>query len=89
MQLQSAKPEIHVGEMVRKVFEAKPRCFTVVRLARMLNCDRSNVYDIFNRVSMDTSMLLRLSVALRHDFFAEISGEINRKKLLGRAPEEL
>ena len=37
--------------------------------ARNLCCERSNVYDIFKRRSIDTQMLLRISNILGHNFF--------------------
>ncbi len=42
---------------------------TIPWLAAQLYCDRTNIYSIFKRASIDTTQLLRISVALQHDFF--------------------
>ncbi|WP_301203261.1 hypothetical protein [uncultured Duncaniella sp.] len=76
MPIKSATPHIHVGNMVKTVFSQMPRCCTVTWLARSLNCDRSNIYDIFGRQSLDTALLIRLSKILDHDFFADISASL-------------
>ena len=73
MSVQITNHYIHVGDMVKCVFAQKPRSCTVAWLARNLNCDRSNIYDIFTRQSLDTGLLIRLSKVLDHDFFADIS----------------
>ena len=62
---------LHIGQMVEAELRRQER--TVSWLARQLCCDRRNVYDIFSRPSIDTTLLLRISSALRHDFFADIS----------------
>lgn len=69
--------ELHVGKLIREVFERKPRSCTASWLARELNCDRRNIYDIFNRRTIDTELLVRIGKALDHDFFADISRSIN------------
>lgn len=64
---------IHVGMMVKGYFYTMPRKYTVAWLADMLNCDRTNVYNIFQRSSIDTQLLIRLSIILHHNFFKEIA----------------
>lgn len=63
--------EIHIGHLIEAELHRQER--TVVWLARQINCDRRNVYDIFSRASMDTNLLIRLSKVLNHDFFQDIS----------------
>ena len=43
---------------------------TISWFAKKLCCDRTNVYSIFKRQSIDTELLLRISEALHYDFFA-------------------
>lgn len=45
-------------------------------LARKLSCDRSNVYRLFSRATIDTGVLTRISQLLGHDFFADLSAEV-------------
>lgn len=54
---------------------------TVTWLAKRLNCHRVNVYDIFNRSTIDTELLRRISLVLGHDFFQDLSDDLNRSDL--------
>ena len=38
-------------------------------LAQEICCDRTNVYKIFHRASIDTELLLRISNVLKRNFF--------------------
>ena len=49
--------------------ELKRQHRTVVWLAEQLSCNRSNVYKIFNKTSIDTHELMRISRILNRDFF--------------------
>ncbi len=46
---------------------------TVVSFAERLSCTRVNAYKIFNKKSIDTDMLLRISSILEYDFFQHYS----------------
>lgn len=59
--------EIHIGSLIKEELKRQER--TITWLAHKLYCDRSNVYDIFRRKSIDTDLLLRISQVLNHDFF--------------------
>lgn len=62
---------ISVGEMIRDELRRQER--GVSWFARRLSCDRTNVYRIFGKESIDTNLLLRISAILQHDFFDDIS----------------
>lgn len=49
--------------------------------ARKIGCDRSTVYRIFQKNSIDTQHLKRISVILNHDFFADLSMDMNKSNL--------
>lgn len=57
---------VHIGEEIRKELHRQER--TISWFARKLFCDRSNVYDIFKRKSIDTDLLMRISNILEYDF---------------------
>lgn len=59
----------HVEEILRK--QKKSAAW----LAAQIPCERTNVYNIFRRKSMDVRLLMRISVILEHDFFKELSEE--------------
>lgn len=51
---------------------------TVVWLAGRLSCSRTNVYKIFDKYSLDTEVLAKISYALNFDFFGLYSEEIGK-----------
>ncbi|MBE6196501.1 MAG: XRE family transcriptional regulator [Rikenellaceae bacterium] len=61
----------HLGELIKAELEAQER--SVSWLARKLSCDRSNIYRIFQKESLDTQLLERISKVLNRDFFADLS----------------
>lgn len=60
---------IHIGKLIERELRRQER--SVSWFARNLYCERSNVYDIFKRRSIDTELLLRISRLLGHNFFEE------------------
>jgi hypothetical protein len=42
-------------------------------LSKKLNCDRTNIYKIYEKSSIDTIQLLHISRALNYNFFDDIS----------------
>ena len=65
---------IHLGTMVKRELKAQGR--TVVWLARTINMERSSIYKIFERNSMDVGLLIRISLVMDHDFFQDVSEKI-------------
>ncbi len=61
--------EIHIGQLVKSVFDSSH--LSVSELARQLHCDRSNVYSIFQRRSVDVELLAKLSKILDYNFIEE------------------
>lgn len=51
---------------------------TVTWFARQLHCDRRNIYDVFHRSSIDTSMLMRICLILRTNFFSALTDAYTR-----------
>ena len=62
---------IHIGRLIEQELRRQER--TPTWLARKINCDRTNVYYIFSQTSINTEMLVRISRALRTDFFKHYS----------------
>lgn len=62
---------IVIGQLIEKELRRQER--TVTWLARKINCDRRNVYNVFERTYIDTELLLRISIVLQTDFFAYYS----------------
>lgn len=62
---------IHIGQLIKTELELQER--TPTWLAKKINCDRTNIYRIFDRESIDTALLSRISTALNRNFFTELS----------------
>ena len=59
----------HIGSLIGSELRRQRR--PAAWLAQEICCDRTNVYKILRKGSIDTELLCRISVALDHDFFAE------------------
>ena len=62
---------IHLGNMIKRELKAQGR--SVSWLARTIHMERSSIYKIFERNSLDVGLLIRISIVMDHDFFADIS----------------
>lgn len=77
---------VHIGNMIKAVFDKHPKTHTVAWFARQLNCGRNNIYNIFNRSTIDTDLLIRISHILKHDFFHDISKKMAEKAKGEKSP---
>ena len=57
---------VHIGQLVKSVFDESG--MSVSELARQLRCERTNVYTIFKRRTIDVELLAMLSIILNHNF---------------------
>ncbi len=69
---------MHIGQRIKEELhkQGKP----VVWLARQLSYSRTNIYKLFDKSTIDTGVLLRISAILHHDFFAEYSREVEKRE---------
>jgi len=65
------KVELHIGKMIRDRLKEDGR--SASWLAKKIHCKRDNIYKIFQRTSIDTALLLRISCVLKTNFFACMS----------------
>lgn len=63
--------QIFIGKSIE--YELRNQERSVVWLARKLNCNRTNIYKIFNRSTIDTELLLRISNVLQRNFLKNTS----------------
>jgi len=63
--------EFHIGKLIHNKLKENGR--SVSWLAQKIHCKRDNIYKIFDRTSVDTALLLRISFVLQTDFFAYLS----------------
>lgn len=64
-----------IGTLIRHELLKQER--SVTWFARKLSCDRSNVYRLFQKHSIDTALLQRISVILSHNFFNDLSENLS------------
>lgn len=67
-----------IGKLIEE--ELRRQEHTVSWFARKLSYDRSNVYRLFQKNSIDTALLFRISVILRKNFFAILSEKLEITK---------
>lgn len=60
---------VHIGSLIEQELRRQER--SVTWFARKLYCDRTNVYKIFKKQSIDTQLLEQISIILQHNFFED------------------
>lgn len=65
---------MHVGQLIESIVRSQGR--SPSWLARQLNMVRVNVYDIFHRESIDSTLLRRISLVLGVDLFKYLSDDL-------------
>ena len=66
----------HIGQIIEKELHRQER--SVTWFARRLYCDRMYI-NIFRRQSLDTELLLRISIILEYNFFQIYSDIYNNR----------
>ena len=58
---------MHIGQAIKEELDRQGK--TVVWFAKELSYTRTNIYKIFEKSSIDTELLYRISTILKLDFF--------------------
>lgn len=74
------KTTMHIGDRIKSVFESLPRQYTIAWFAAKIHCDRRNAYYIFERPTIDTGLLLKISEVLNHNFFRDLADDFDKTK---------
>lgn len=61
---------IHIGSIIRNKLEESS--LSIAEFAERINRTRPTVYDIFNRKSIDTDLLVKISEVLDYNFLQEV-----------------
>lgn len=64
-----------IGDLINE--EVRRKGMPVTKFAKEINCQRNNVYDIFNRSNMDIDLLKRISKVLGVNFFQKIGDDLD------------
>ena len=66
-----------IGQIIKRVVESKR--LTHTEFADMICVSRTNVHGIYDRDTIDSGLLARISEALNHNFFDKLSHSVNLK----------
>lgn len=65
-----ATQNLHIGQLIKAVFDESG--MSVSEFARQIHLERSSVYNIFERPSIDAIQLARISLVLKHNFLSDV-----------------
>ena len=68
---------MHIGQHIKEVMRRQG--VTATKLAQDICCSRTHVHRIFRKDNLDIALLRRISNALQHDFFHDLSEEYQGK----------
>lgn len=68
---------MHIGQHIKEVMRQQD--VTATQLAKDICCARTHIHRIFRKDNIDIALLERISKALNHDFFRDISDEFQEK----------
>lgn len=68
------KAVMHIGLAIKQQLKLQRR--SASWLAGEIHCTRTHIYKIFDKQTIDIELLMRISRALDHDFFADLSAEM-------------
>lgn len=68
------QPVMHIGKRIKQKLAEQGK--TSLWLAQQLSYNRTTMYKIYDKASLDTQMLLRISRIMQYDFFKEFSQEL-------------
>ena len=77
---------IHIGKLIEE--ELRRQEHSVTWFANKLYCDRTNIYKIFKKQSIDTELLIRICDILKHNFFRYYDTEISNRETHETLPRE-
>jgi len=61
--------DVHIGQLIQEELIQQGR--TVNWLAKGIYCEKSNVYKMFKRKSIDMAQLMKVSEVLNHNFLKD------------------
>jgi len=70
---------IHIGKLIQQKMEDDGR--KVSWLAQKIGCNRNNIYQIYQRQSIDTKTLIKICISLEINLFSNYFEYINEQIL--------
>lgn len=69
-----AKNKTTIGKLIES--EVRKQQIPITEFAKLICCQRNNVYDIFKRSKIDIVQLKQISKVLKRNFFKELADDI-------------
>ena len=66
----ATQTNLHIGHLIKSVFDESG--MTISEFARQIHLERTTVYSIFERPTVDVLQLARISLALKHNFLSDV-----------------
>ena len=66
----TTQADFHIGQMIKAVFDESG--MSVSEFARQIHLERTTVYSIFERPSIDSKQLAKISLVLKHNFLSDV-----------------
>ena len=61
--------KVHIGQLIHEELLRQGR--TVIWLAKQIYCEKSNIYKLFKRESIEIAQLMKISEVLNHNFLKD------------------
>lgn len=75
-----------IGELIE--YEVRKQEIEITEFAKLINCKRNNVYNIFDRNTIDVALLARISKVLNHNFFDDVAKDYSLADIEEESEEE-
>lgn len=66
----ATQTNLHIGHLIKSVFDESG--MTISEFARQIHLERTTVYSIFERPTVDVIQLVRISLVLKHNFLSDV-----------------
>jgi len=66
---------MHIGQHIKEVM--RQNGVTATQLAKDIYCTRPHIHKIFRKDNIDIALLQRISLALNHNFFKDLSDDFD------------
>lgn len=73
----ATQTNLHIGHLIKSVFDESG--MTISEFARQIHLERTTIYSIFERPSLDVLQLARISLVLKHNFLFDVEQQFSLK----------
>ena len=66
----ATQTNLHIGHLIKSVFDESG--MTISEFARQIHLERTTVYSVFERPTVDVLLLVKISLVLKHNFLSDV-----------------